>query len=99
MSNEFKGVKFSSMALPWVPVGHADYRWTNHAETDVTRTWKKYGWTPLELQGQTTTRTRQSRRASAEAVRGVQEASRAGGGRSAKRKMDMRPLLDAVHQP
>lgn len=49
MSNEFKGVKYSSMALPWVPVGHPDYCWRSPADTDVTRTWRKYGWKPVEL--------------------------------------------------
>lgn len=50
MSNEFKGVRYSSMAMPWIPVGHPEYCWRSPADTDVTRTWKKYGWTPVELQ-------------------------------------------------
>ena len=30
--------------LPWVGVGHPDYKWTSGA--DVQATWRKYGWTP-----------------------------------------------------
>lgn len=47
MSNEFKGQKFSSMAIPMIPIGHPKYVWRNHADVDVTRTWRAYGWKPL----------------------------------------------------
>lgn len=30
--------------MPWVPVGHPDFRWTSGA--DVQATWRKHGWTP-----------------------------------------------------
>ena len=30
--------------MPWVPVGHPDYKWTSGA--DVQATWRRYGWTP-----------------------------------------------------
>jgi hypothetical protein len=50
MSNEFKGLKFSSMAAPWVPVGHPRYKWYGSADVDVTRTWRAYGWKPLDEQ-------------------------------------------------
>lgn len=47
MSNEFKGLRYSSIALPHVPVGHPDYVWRGHADTDVQRTWRTYGWNPV----------------------------------------------------
>ena len=30
--------------IPFVPVGHPDFKWTSGA--DVQTTWRKYGWTP-----------------------------------------------------
>ncbi len=30
--------------MPWIPVGHPDFKWTSGA--DVQSTWRKYGWTP-----------------------------------------------------
>ena len=30
--------------LPWIPVGHPEFKWTSGA--DVQATWRKYGWTP-----------------------------------------------------
>lgn len=30
--------------LPWIPVGHPDYKWTSGA--DVQALWRRYGWTP-----------------------------------------------------
>ena len=30
--------------IPWIPVGHPDYKWTSGA--DVQATWRKYGWLP-----------------------------------------------------
>lgn len=50
MSNEFKGLKYSSMALPWIPVGHPNYVWRPSADCDVERTWRTYGWKPLNEQ-------------------------------------------------
>ena len=46
MSNEFKGLRYSSIALPMIPVGHPLYTWRDHADTDVQRTWRFYGWKP-----------------------------------------------------
>jgi hypothetical protein len=30
--------------MPWIPVGHPDFKWTSGA--DVQATWRRYGWTP-----------------------------------------------------
>jgi hypothetical protein len=30
--------------IPWIPVGHPDFKWTTGA--DVQALWRKYGWTP-----------------------------------------------------
>ena len=30
--------------IPFVPVGHPDFKWTSGA--DVQSLWRKYGWTP-----------------------------------------------------
>lgn len=30
--------------LPWVPVGHPNYKWTSGSDVQVL--WRKYGWTP-----------------------------------------------------
>ena len=38
------------MAAPWVPVGHPRYKWYGSADVDVTRTWRAYGWKPLDEQ-------------------------------------------------
>lgn len=37
-------LRVQSMARPWVPVGHPEFKWTSGA--DVQATWRKYGWTP-----------------------------------------------------
>ena len=36
-------MNYSKKTLPWIPVGHPDYKWTSGA--DVQATWRKYGWT------------------------------------------------------
>lgn len=46
MSNEFRGLRYSSIAIPFIPVGHPRYVWRGHADTDVQRTWRYYGWKP-----------------------------------------------------
>lgn len=43
---EFKGIRCMSVALPRIPVDHPKYVWRGHADTDVQRTWKLYGWKP-----------------------------------------------------
>ena len=50
MTQEFKGLKYLSLSIPLVPVGHPDYVWRGSADTDVQRTWRKYGWKPTEEQ-------------------------------------------------
>lgn len=37
-------MKYLRKTIPWVPVGHPDYKWS--ADADVQATWRKYGWTP-----------------------------------------------------
>lgn len=39
--DEIKGPK---KTMPWIPVGHPDFKWTSGA--DVQATWRRYGWTP-----------------------------------------------------
>ena len=50
MTKEFKGIKYSSMALPIIPIGHPRYVWRTSADCDVERTWRTYGWKPLNEQ-------------------------------------------------
>ena len=33
---------------PFIPVGHPDFVWRDASDTDVQRTWRRYGWVPLE---------------------------------------------------
>ena len=42
--NAMSELKYMKKAMPWIPVGHADYKWTSGA--DVQATWRKHGWTP-----------------------------------------------------
>lgn len=35
---------FPRLTMPWVPVGHPDFKWNSGA--DVQATWRKYGWVP-----------------------------------------------------
>lgn len=49
MQQEFKGIPYSHMATPHIPVGHALYVWRGSADTDVQRTWRFYGWLPGKL--------------------------------------------------
>jgi hypothetical protein len=37
-------MEHAKKTVPWVPVGHPDYKWAQGA--DVQATWRKYGWTP-----------------------------------------------------
>lgn len=37
-------IKCSKRTMPWIPVGHPDFKWTPGA--DVQALWMKYGWTP-----------------------------------------------------
>jgi hypothetical protein len=36
--------------IPFIPVGHPDYVWRPAADTDVQRTWRRYGWVPTSEQ-------------------------------------------------
>lgn len=42
--NALIDLKYSSKAIPTIPVGHKDYVWHGAADTDVQRTWKRFGW-------------------------------------------------------
>lgn len=46
MPQEFNGLRCHSVAIPIIPVGHPKYVWRNHADVDVQRTWRSYGWKP-----------------------------------------------------
>lgn len=70
MQNEYQGLRFSSIAIPLVPVGHPDYVWRPSADCDVQRTWRNYGWKPLNEQYTNTTTIQP--RTTTEAVRRVQ---------------------------
>lgn len=37
-------MKAMKKTMPWIPVGHPEYKWTSGA--DVQALWRKYGWTP-----------------------------------------------------
>lgn len=37
-------MKYMSKALPSIPVGHPDYKWTPHG--DAQAIWRKFGWVP-----------------------------------------------------
>jgi hypothetical protein len=50
MTVEYRGIRCQSVSHPFVPVGHPDYVWRGSADTDVQRTWRKYGWKPTEEQ-------------------------------------------------
>ena len=56
MSTEFRGLRCSSVAIPFIPVGHPRYVWRGHADTDVQRTWRSYGWKPTNQETITDTR-------------------------------------------
>ncbi len=98
MSNEFKGVKFSTMAMPWVPVGHPEYHWTGHENTDVTRIWSKYGWKPMDVSRFNPEGTTNGTvGASAQNVRQLRKGGRAPRRRADEVKVDMRPLLGKTY--
>lgn len=35
------------MAKPTLHITHPDFRYRNSSQTDVTATWRRFGWTPL----------------------------------------------------
>lgn len=38
--------------LPTIPVGHPEYIWRPAADTDVQRTWRRFGWKPVNAKKQ-----------------------------------------------
>lgn len=40
------------MAKPTLHITHPDFRYRNSAQTDVTATWRRFGWTPLAAREQ-----------------------------------------------
>jgi hypothetical protein len=48
-----KPVENCKRTEPMIPVDHPAYIWRSHADVDVQRTWRRYGWNPkAELQAQ-----------------------------------------------
>lgn len=39
--------------IPTIGINHPDFVWYSSAQTDVTRTWRRFGWRPLAEQQQT----------------------------------------------
>jgi len=44
-------IRYHSKAVPTVPLSHPDFVYYPAAATDVTRTWRKFGWTPVQREG------------------------------------------------
>jgi hypothetical protein len=44
-------VRYMSKAIPITPIGHPDFIYYPSADTDVTRTWRRFGWTPVQREG------------------------------------------------
>jgi hypothetical protein len=41
-------VPYQSKAVPTVSIDHPDFIYYEAAATDVTRTWRRFGWTPIQ---------------------------------------------------
>ena len=41
-------IRFHSKAVPTTPIDHPDFVYYEAAATDVTRTWRRFGWTPIQ---------------------------------------------------
>ena len=41
-------VPYQSKAIPVTPIGHPDFIYYPSDDTDVTRTWRRFGWTPIQ---------------------------------------------------
>jgi hypothetical protein len=54
MNNEYKGLRFSNIAIPRIAVDAQQYKWYSSADVDVTRTWRAHGWRPLNEQTNST---------------------------------------------
>ncbi|MFZ4766720.1 MAG: hypothetical protein ACOYMN_17345 [Roseimicrobium sp.] len=44
-------IRYHSKAIPIIPIGHPDFIYYPSSDTDVTRTWRKFGWTPIQRDG------------------------------------------------
>lgn len=44
-------VKSMRMAMPSVPVTSKDFHYTPAVQTDITETWKRFGWVPTTKRG------------------------------------------------
>ena len=44
-------IRYLSNAVPVVPLNHPDFVYYPAAATDVTRTWRRFGWTPIARDG------------------------------------------------
>lgn len=43
-------IPHKSKAIPVIPMGHPQYVYVPAANTDVQRTWARFGWTPINNQ-------------------------------------------------
>ena len=44
-------IRYHSKAVPTIPLSHPDFVYYPAAATDVTRTWRKFGWVPVQREG------------------------------------------------
>jgi hypothetical protein len=44
-------MKYHSRAVPSIPVTSKDFHYTPAVQTDVTETWRKFGWVPTTKRG------------------------------------------------
>lgn len=45
-------IRYLSKAVPTIPLNHPEFVYYPAADTDVTRTWRKFGWTPIQRDSQ-----------------------------------------------
>ena len=41
-------IPYHSIAIPALPIGHPDFVYYDSTDVDVTRTWRRFGWTPIQ---------------------------------------------------
>jgi hypothetical protein len=41
-------IRYHSIAVPTTPIGHPDFIYYTSDDVDVTRTWRRFGWTPIQ---------------------------------------------------
>jgi hypothetical protein len=46
MNNITQSLENARRTDPLIPVGHPQFVWRSHADVDVQRTWRQYGWAP-----------------------------------------------------